>query len=443
MKLQIWFIVAVLTTAISACTVEKTIKLPLTYHNGYGYFKMGLGGLITYSEGEKNPWKKTYLSVQGVPQNWTEVKKGDIETNIYQSLYQNYLLGNITKEKYEEIQKSWNWAPDTLELSKEPIKTKIAFAYGKDSTGTTHIIIDANNNLDFSDDKSFVPYNISLSENKNKDSLILENAIMVSYESFVNHKKQMNTVPLVVVNLTPYNMLMYNFPQYATTRLAGKKIAVCSDQFINLSYQNPSIVVVPDTIKKGDKIKNEWLISKNEYLEIKDQLFKNKGVSFNDNALVLENMSVPKSELYSTQVGFKSFPFEGEDFISGSKISSEQLKGKYVLLDFWAVWCGPCLEEFPEMKKLYAITGRDQFEIIGVVGKSPEKYLQKIIEKDSLPWPQIRVNETDTIEKIFGIQGYPTTYLIDPKGVILAKNISGEELEKKVLELLGKNKNAR
>ena len=134
-----------------SCSSEKktTIELPLTPQNGYGYFDSRLGGISPYAEGENNPWEKTYLTVTGVPENWTEVKFGDIETNIYQTVYQNYLTGNITKEWYENLQKSWGWVPDTLMLSKEPLKTKIAFAFGKDSAGVTNMIVDANNNLDF------------------------------------------------------------------------------------------------------------------------------------------------------------------------------------------------------------------------------------------------------------------------------------------------------
>ena len=111
------------------------------------------------------------MKASGVPEDWTEIKLGDIETNIYQSVYQNYVLGNINQKRYEELQKAWDWKPDTLELSKEPLKTKIAFVYGKDSTGQLKMIVDANNNLDFSDDDSFIPFEISPNENITIDSI--------------------------------------------------------------------------------------------------------------------------------------------------------------------------------------------------------------------------------------------------------------------------------
>ncbi len=440
MRIQTLTLTAICMAILISCSSEKktTIELPLTPQNGYGYFDSRLGGISPYAEGENNPWEKTYLTVTGVPENWTEVKFGDIETNIYQTVYQNYLTGNITKEWYENLQKSWGWVPDTLMLSKEPLKTKIAFAFGKDSAGVTNMIVDANNNLDFSDDKSFIPYNITPGETINKDSVALRKAINVSFERLVNNKKQLNTAPLFIAYTSQINMFMCNFPQYCVTEFDGEKIALFSDYFTNLSYKNPSIVLINDSLKEGDKISNESLITKNEFIEIKGNLYKNVGVNTNSNTLTLEKMSLPKSELYSTQIGFKSIPFEGNDFMTETHLSSKDLKGKYVLLDFWAVWCGPCRQEIPNMKDLYKKTDREKFEIIGIVGDSPSDELKKIVESDSITWTQILSTDLNKVKEAYGIHGYPTTFLLDPEGIIIAKDLRGKELEDKVLELINK-----
>ncbi len=421
---------------LAACSKRNIIELQLRQQDGYGNLPSSSVGISPYAETENNPWEKTYLLVTGVPENWTNIKYGDIETNIYQSVYQDFIAGNITEEFYLKLQKSWDWKPDTLELSKEPLRTKIAFAVGENSLGILNVIVDANNNLDFTDDKAFVPFNYEPSKMTNIDSIALNKTINVSFERYIHNKKHFITAPLFMAQVGKQGMLLGNFPQHSITDFKGKKIVISSDGFTNLSYKNINVAVVGDTIKAEEKINPNLLIAKNEFVEVKGKIYKNIGVNTNKNALMLEKVSTPKSELHSTQIGYKSFEFEGNDFTSAADVSSNNLKGKYVLLDFWAVWCAPCLQEFPHLKKLYDNTDRKKFEIIGVIGDSPSKAIKKVIEKHSIVWPQILSTDFNKIKEVYGVYGYPMTFLLDPEGVIIAKNLRGKELEEKVLGLI-------
>ena len=84
----------------------------------------------------------------------------------------------------------------------------------------------------------------------------------------------------------------------------------------------------------------------------------------------------------------------------------------------------------------YEKTDREKFEIVGVVGDSPLDALMKIIETDSITWSQIFSKDSNKIKEEYGIKGYPTTFLIDPEGVIIAKDLRGLELEMKVMKLV-------
>ena len=421
---------------ILSCSNGSKIELPITEINGYGPFESSLGGISSYSKDENNAWIKTYLKVTGIPEKWTDTKQGDIETNMYQSVYQNYISGNITKERYESLQKSWNWIPDTLSLSKEPLKCKIAFAFGIDSTGITKMVVDANNNLDFSDDNIFTPLEINPNIRNNKDSLAANNSISVKLERYMGNKIIEIHVPLFIAHIKQYHMFMCNFPQYATTQLDGVEIAICSDNFTNLSYNSASVVLMNDSLRNGRKANYENLISKNEYISIKGKIYKNIGVNWNKNVLSLEKASLPQNQLYSTQVGFKTLPFIGNDLVTNSSIALDNLKGKYVLLDFWAVWCGPCVQEIPNLKSLYEKTDKSKFEIIGIVGDSPSDALKKIIDEQTINWPQILSDDKNKIKDKYGIHGYPTTFLINPEGIIVAKNLRGKALEDKIKSLI-------
>ena len=124
------------------------------------------------------------------------------------------------------------------------------------------------------------------------------------------------------------------------------------------------------------------------------------------------------------------------------KISFASLKGKYVLIDFWASWCGPCKASFPHMKEVYAKYKGDQFEIYSIsIDKDKEAWLKEL-KKQDLPWLQ-SLDDQNISQSGFAINAVPTTYLIGPDGKIFMKSIgfdsSGNgELEKKLDELFAK-----
>lgn len=422
--------------SISSYAQKSTIELQITVKNGMGPFNLSLGGFTPYSEEENNPWKKTYLQVTGIPGNWTDVKFGDIETNIYQTVYRNYLLGNITGEWYEIMQKSWNWIPDTLNLSKEPVKCKIAFAFGKDTSGEIRMVVDANNNLDLSDDVIFTPMEVDLNGKSNLDSISINNAFMVSYERLSGNKIIQEKSPLFIMHSNSTNRYIYNFPQYATTWLEGEEIAICSDHFGSTSYNSPRIVLIDDNIRTGKKANDENIISMGEYIKIKGNVYKHMGVNPNKNVLVLEKTNLPQSQFCSTQVGFKPFGFEGQNFKTKSNISLDDYKGKYLLLDFWAVWCGPCIQELPNLKATYDQLDKSKIEIIGIVCESTADAVEKLIDNYSITWPQILSDDINKIKINYGITSFPTILLINPEGIIVAKNLRGEMLENKMKELM-------
>jgi hypothetical protein len=298
------FVTLLLSAILTGCSQEKTVELPLTVQSGYGPFRTGLGGEYAYSEAENNPWKNTYLKVSKLPEGLTDLKLGDIETNIYQTVYQAYLSGNITKEWYEELQESWDWTPDTVNLSKTPVKTKVAFAYGKDPDGILKVVVDANNNLDLTDDRLFTPLEMSaVGSDVNRDSLAREHAFNVAFEAFVHNKTVPVHVPLFIIYSEPFGMFMCNFAQYATTRFKGEQIAISSGSFTNLTYKNIEVVLMRNDPETGKTVKEANPYKKNEYIEIKREIYRISGVNTNRNTLVLEKTGLPKEQLFSTQTG--------------------------------------------------------------------------------------------------------------------------------------------
>jgi thiol-disulfide isomerase/thioredoxin len=124
-------------------------------------------------------------------------------------------------------------------------------------------------------------------------------------------------------------------------------------------------------------------------------------------------------------------------------LAFSQFKGKYVLIDFWASWCGPCRQSFPHMREVFQQYKNQQFDIYSIsIDKSKSDWL-KAVEKENNPWKQA-LDNINIAGSGFAITGVPTTYLISPEGVILMKEVGfnpdgSGEIEKKLAALFGGN----
>ena len=119
-------------------------------------------------------------------------------------------------------------------------------------------------------------------------------------------------------------------------------------------------------------------------------------------------------------------------------ISDYAGKGKYVLLDFWAAWCGPCRAENPHVVQLYKRYKDKDFEIIGISLDRGKAEWVAAIKKDNLTWPQMSDLKyfESVAAKLYSVTGIPYTVLLDKDGKIIAKGLRGEALTAKLAELM-------
>jgi peroxiredoxin len=123
----------------------------------------------------------------------------------------------------------------------------------------------------------------------------------------------------------------------------------------------------------------------------------------------------------------------------GNIIKLSSLRGKYVLVDFWAAWCGPCRREMPNVVKMYQKYGGKDFEVLGVSLDRKKDDWVKAIKEDGITWKQVSDLKyfNSKAARDYEINAIPATYLLDKDGKIIGKNLRGKTLEDKLAEIFG------
>lgn len=138
-------------------------------------------------------------------------------------------------------------------------------------------------------------------------------------------------------------------------------------------------------------------------------------------------------------LGVKAPDFTMND-VNDKAVKLSDFKGKYVLVDFWASWCVPCRKENPNVLEAYKKYKDKNFTVLGVALERPNAKADwsAAIQKDGLPWTQVTDFNyfASPVARLYKVEAIPQNFLIDPSGKVIAKNLRGEELQKKLAEFL-------
>jgi peroxiredoxin len=143
----------------------------------------------------------------------------------------------------------------------------------------------------------------------------------------------------------------------------------------------------------------------------------------------------------SAQGSLKSAPEFTLPDINGKKVSLSDFKGKVILLNFWATWCGPCTGEMPSLNNLYAAFKNEGFVVLAVSIDPSERAVQSFVSAKGITFPVLMDPDKEAYFDLYAVFALPTSFLIDRKGMIVAKILGDREwdspdMKNKIADLL-------
>ncbi len=214
-----------------------------------------------------------------------------------------------------------------------------------------------------------------------------------------------------------YNVLQENLQKEISRFIAAKPNSAVSPFVLDVTYQfNEDVVMLEERYNSLSPLVRNSMSGKRL-----EQLIAEKKIG---------------------AVGTLALDFTQPD-TTGAPISLSSFRGKYVLVDFWASWCGPCRNENPNVVETYQKFNNKNFTVLGVSLDRPgqkEKWINAIRE-DNLTWTHVSDLQfwNNSVAQLYHVGSIPTNFLVDPTGKIVARNLRGPALQEKLCELLGCN----
>jgi len=423
-------------------TNNNIIQVPLAIEEGGGPFGVGMTR-VGNRDNPEHPYFNALPQPIALHESLIGFKELHIIPNYIQMVYESAAQGLIDEKSWQSMEARYKDQDILSDLSDQPIRHYIRLASKKNDDGSFDIWVDQNAN-DLFEDNELYHYGMELMESpKMWQELPI---IKVSYETVRKGKVVKEDLP---IRLNPFAYptdILYNIESHRKGKLSinEKEIGIyASNGFTSDYFNSETLNVFAHNISSPYEemdYADKNFMDYGDVIFIGDVKYSISGIDKAGTLLTLEKYPDDK-EWIGSQVGAKAFPIVSRTLDS---LPFNLYNNKVTMLDFWGTWCGPCVEEIPFLKDAVAYFNEDEFELVGIALDNLPK-LTEFIDKNSISWKQVlhKYSKEDSIDitKLYGINAYPTTYLLDKDSKILSKNrgLRGFEIYRTLSKELGKD----
>lgn len=421
----------------------KSVIIPLETITGTGSLPEYFAAVNLYEQRDPNYDSARHFS--GIPANLKEYMIKYVDFQPEQGVYELYLRlkGRMSQENLMTAFHFYKKRIDTLQLSRTAIKHTVYIITGINANNKHVFIADANNNLNFADDK---PFEFTTSLCAEKDRLKLRQQLYkqrVYFEYAANGKVYNRNYNLllspcgnsykysnaneeklkVLTGINEYKLGFYT---------AGKEsyeIEAFSNDISHLSYDTVHTTVRISHISSGQEISEPVAAYVGDTIYLNENKYIITGFAAMGDSLKL-TFAGKGAQVYGNDSGKVAYTIRAQD-IEGRPFNLTEYKGRYVLIDFWGTWCGPCISAIPDLVKL-ADKYKKNLQVVSLAFDTPDNMplIKKMIQEKKMNWihlfedkrPSAGADKRPVIKQ-YRVDRFPTQILIDPTGKIILRTL--------------------
>lgn len=430
--------------------LADTLIITMDRIKGFGPFSPSSGFLRELSG--NNPWIAAIPEVSGVPDSLAGLRVYVQHMYFKQHAWQSWKAGLLDRSHVMDAFAAWG--ADTTRVTSQYLDLHVTIATGTDSRGQTRVIITSGTDLGGAT-AHILPDTAVTEPFPDRASMVVEpirfelfdGDSVITVESWY---RVSGPVPFGIPGETAPTLIHGTYAHHRADLHQGQDTVpvFLQNEFLDGSFDHQKALLFVGHPPTDRPVTASMMAGVGEYVMIGGENYRFDDVRIDGSQIRL----VREPDLAAqtgTQPGLRAPELRGEVFApvsqgptgpdpASTQIDIENMRKKWVFLDFWGTWCPPCIDEMPFLKEAWRLFRDDGFAIVGIAYDEAVA-LARFLDEWKIDWPQILEEQggANEILRTWGILGFPSTFLLDEEGIVRYRQLRHYELERKLAYYIG------